>query len=59
MGQTGEDWRETLSCMGAETYSKCPELWEMTEGEICYENIRQGFSECCNGFPEKNLSFRQ
>lgn len=59
MGQTGESWRETLLCMGTGIDCECPNLREMAEGDICYENLRQGFLECCNGFPEKNLSFRQ
>ncbi|MDE6592287.1 MAG: alpha/beta hydrolase, partial [Oscillospiraceae bacterium] len=53
MGQTGEDWRETLSRMGAKIDSECPDLRKMTEEEICYENLRQSFFGYCNGFPEK------
>ncbi len=53
MGQTGEDWRETLSCMGIANGVECPDLRKITEGEICYKNLRRGFFGYCNGFTEK------
>ncbi|MCM1579055.1 MAG: alpha/beta hydrolase [Ruminococcus sp.] len=49
MGQTGEDWRETVSHMeGVEV--RCPELREMSAGDVCYENMKRGFFGYCDGF---------